>query len=87
MPRNDSHVWDEVDYRVGASLKALETLLSSRGYSLVDCSPAGVNAFFVRTDLAKGKFAEPFTAENHFHPWRFFHTGWAPTGNWRGWRV
>jgi hypothetical protein len=38
-----------------------------------------VNAFFVRDDLTDGKFAEPFTAENHYHPPRYylkFATGW-----------
>jgi len=87
MERNDAYVWDNIDSRTGASLKALETLLRKRGYALVGCSPAGVNAFFVRADLAQGRFAEPFTAENHYHPWRFFHTGVGSQGNWRGWRA
>jgi hypothetical protein len=87
MDRNDAFVWDNIDMRTGASLKALEILFRGRGYALVGCSPAGVNAFFVRADLAKGKFAEPFTAENHYHPWRFFNDSIGSQGNWRGWRV
>jgi len=84
--RDDGHMFDGVDYRVGASLKALEQLLSDRGYALVGCSLAGVNAFFVRKDLAEGKFAQPFTAENHYNPWRSFYGGSASGAMWRGWR-
>ncbi|MBM3777227.1 MAG: FkbM family methyltransferase [Acidimicrobiia bacterium] len=36
----------------GASLAALEQLARRKGYRLVVCEPAGVNAFFVRSDLA-----------------------------------
>jgi hypothetical protein len=50
----------------GASLKALELLGRQLGYSLVGCDFLGVNACFVRTDLCGDKFAEPFTAENHY---------------------
>jgi hypothetical protein len=56
----------------GASLQALEDLLTPRGYSLVGTGLAGVNCFFVRTDLAKGKFEEPFTAENHYNTSRYW---------------
>jgi hypothetical protein len=31
----------------------------------------GANAFFVRDDLLVGKFAEPFTSENHYEPPRY----------------
>jgi hypothetical protein len=55
----------------GASLKALEVLGRQLGYSLVGCDFIGVNAFFVRSDLCKGQFAEPFTAENHYEPPRY----------------
>lgn len=87
LPRNDSYVWNGLDYRTGASLKALERLLDRRGYALVGCSLAGVNAFFVRRDLAQGKFAEPFTSENHFHPFRLLYAGSATKDLWRGWRM
>lgn len=36
----------------GASLAALEGAARARGYRLVLCEPSGVNAFFVRRDLA-----------------------------------
>lgn len=87
MPRDDAHVWNGRDDRIGASLKALELLLAGRGYALVGTSIAGVNAFFVRADLAPGKFATPFTAENHYNPWRLFYTGLVQATNWRGGRV
>ncbi len=87
MQRKDDHVWDNLDDRVGASLKALEIMLGRRGYALVGCSLAGVNAFFVRRDLAEGKFAEPFTAENQFHTWRFFYKTAHFVTNWREWPV
>jgi hypothetical protein len=83
MERNDSFVWDTLDYRTGASLKALETLLDARGYALVGCSIAGVNAFFVRKDLTEGKFAAPFTAENHYNAWSFLYAGSAHKSMWR----
>jgi hypothetical protein len=54
----------------GASLKALELLGRRLGYSLVGCDFVGVNAFFVRDDLVGDKFAEPFSSENHFEPFR-----------------
>ncbi|GHV09593.1 hypothetical protein AGMMS50229_20030 [Campylobacterota bacterium] len=43
-------------------MKALELLGNELGYQLVGSN--GVNAFFVRKDLAKGLFVEPATAEN-----------------------
>jgi hypothetical protein len=37
----------------GASLAALDHLLSARGYILVGCESHGANAFFVRSDVAR----------------------------------
>jgi hypothetical protein len=56
----------------GCSLKALEKLGAAKGYNLVGCCFVGANAFFVRQDLCGDKFKEPFTAENHYEPPRFF---------------
>lgn len=56
----------------GASLKALELLAESKGYHLVGCCFAGVNAFFVRADLCGTHFCEPYTAENHYEPARYW---------------
>ena len=64
-------VWDGSNYS-GASLGALEALGRAKGYSLVGCSLAGVNAFFVRDDLVGTHFCAPFTAENHYEPARYF---------------
>jgi hypothetical protein len=49
--------WGHTDY-YGASLLALARLAERRGYKLVYCDTAGVNAFFVRADLA-GKWDAP----------------------------
>ena len=73
MPRDDGYVWNRTD-RMGASLSAMTKLGLAKGYSLVGCDIIGANAFFVRADLAKGHFAEPFTAENHYQPPRYYLT-------------
>lgn len=67
-------VWDGSNFS-GASLGALEALGREKGYSLVGCSLAGVNAFFVRDDLVGDRFCAPFTAENHYEPPRFELSG------------
>lgn len=75
MPRDDNFSWGGMpDTReTGASLQALEELLTPRGYSLVGTNIAGVNSFFVRSDLAEGKFAAPFTAFNHYNSIRYWY--------------
>jgi len=86
MARKDDYMWEGLDDRTGASLKALEVMLGERGYALVGCSLGGVNSFFVRKDLVGDKFADPFTAENHYHQWRFFYPAASSISNWReGW--
>ena len=47
--------WDGTDY-CGASLLALVNLGKVKGYTLVGCESRGVNAFFVRSDIAKEHF-------------------------------
>jgi hypothetical protein len=73
--------WKEDTY-FGASLKALELLAERKGYHLVGCCFAGVNAFFVRGDLCEAHFCEPYTAENHYEPARYWmlRTSGHPTG-------
>jgi len=68
---NPEFQWDQTSY-YGASLKSLETLGTDKGYRLVGCDFRGVNAFFVRQDLVKDRFLEPFTAETHYEPIRYF---------------
>ena len=64
------YVYAEHTY-IGASLEALTALAESKGYQLVGCSISGVNAVFVRKDLAAGKFYEPATAASFYHPPRY----------------
>lgn len=66
---NSKHVWDGSDWQ-GASLKSYELLGRELGYQLVGTNFNGVNAFFVRGDLAGDKFITPATAENLYNPLR-----------------
>ena len=79
---DEAHRWQGDDC-YGASLKFLELRLAERGFSLVGCNLTGTNAFFVRSGLVAGKFAEPFTAEEHFEPARHalcgLPSGYAPS--------
>ena len=68
---NPTHRWNGTDYG-GSSLEAITKVAARKGYSLVGCGIVGVNAFFVRNDLVGDKFFEPFTAENHYQPARYF---------------
>ena len=71
MPYRPDYLWDRSS-QTGASLKALERLVARKGYRLVGCNFTGVNAFFVRSDLAEGAFCPPHTAEYHWEPARYF---------------
>ena len=55
IPYNAKFIWDYKNKRsyYGASLKALEKLGKQKKYTLVGIDRNGVNAFFVRNDLAK----------------------------------
>jgi len=72
MRYNADHVWSEGDVNSGASLSALEKLGREKGYNLVGCCFAGVNAFFVARELCAELFAAPFSSENHYEPHRAF---------------
>ena len=55
----------------GASLSALHKMGRRKGYALVGCGIAGVNAFFVREDLATDdRFQYARTPEALYHPFR-----------------
>lgn len=58
---------DEHPLFFGASLKALTKLSREKGYILVACDIHGHDAFFVREDMAKGKFLE-ISPEEAFYP-------------------
>jgi hypothetical protein len=83
---NPNFKWDGSDYS-GSSLKAITKIAASKGYSLVGCNVVGVNAFFVRDELAGDHFQAPFTAENHYQPTRYFlwQTFSADSGHPTGW--
>ena len=72
-------IWNTTTY-YGASLSMLERLGRKKGYALVGCCLAGVNAFFVREDQLTGpdgeaRFREPFTAAEHYEPPRYELSG------------
>ena len=71
MKYNKEHTWKKDDNH-GASLKALELLGYELGYQLVGTSSTGVNAFFVKSDIASDKFVLPATAENLYNPANYF---------------
>jgi hypothetical protein len=71
VPYQERFEWKSNTY-FGASLKALELLAERKGYHLVGCCFAGVNAFFVRRDLCGTHFSEPYTSENHYEPARYW---------------
>ena len=58
--------WDGTEY-FGAGLGALEALGREKGYALIACDSRGVNAFFVRRELAEGRFL-PRSAEAVYRP-------------------
>ncbi len=58
MPKDSSWEWDGTEY-FGASAGALRALGERKGYRLVHTDLSGVNAFFVRGDLAGEAFPEP----------------------------
>ena len=82
MQYNPQHRWDYTDYQ-GASLESLCELGRRKGYTLVGCCLAGVNAFFVRNDLLNDCFAPPDTSALYnpprYYMQRFLASG-HPTG-------
>ena len=71
VPYRPETEWDGSNY-YGASLEALVKLGAEKNYRIVGCSIAGVNAFFVRADLAGDRFLEPATAQEHYEPPRHY---------------
>lgn len=68
----DPHrVWQGTDY-MGSSLKAITLAAAVKGYRLVGTNIAGVNAFFVRNDLARDRFCDDASAEHLYNPARFW---------------
>jgi len=71
MPYDTRHLWDQTD-NAGASLKSLEILGADLGYQLVGTNLSGVNAFFVKKELAKDLFVLPASAEKLYNPARYY---------------
>ena len=71
VPYDENASWSGGNY-FGASLNALVSLGQAKGYRIVGCCFAGVNAFFVREDLCDDLFVQPATAEEHYEPERYF---------------
>jgi hypothetical protein len=69
MKYDEQYSWNWDDNQ-GASLKSLELLGTELGYQLVGTSTNGVNAFFVKNELANNLFPLPATAENLYHSWK-----------------
>jgi len=69
---NATHQWAYDDF-YGATLQSWVDLLKPLGYRLVSCNLSGVNAFFVRDDLA-GAFTD-YTIEQLFQPCRYWLIG------------
>ena len=70
MEYNPNHRWNYTDYH-GASLESLNALARQKGYTIVGCCLAGVNAFFVRDDLVRDHFEEPNVARL-YNPPRYY---------------
>lgn len=67
VPYTDS--WKVISkYYHGASLTALSRLAKQKGYLLAGCDTKGVNAFFVRTDLAASAGIKAMTPAQAFFP-------------------
>jgi hypothetical protein len=72
VPYQPERTWDGTSNYYGASLEAFVRLGRSKGHRLVGCSISGVNAFFVRDDIAGDRFFDPVTAEELYEPPRYF---------------
>jgi ABC-type multidrug transport system ATPase subunit len=67
MKEDFSYRWNGTSY-FGASLASLAALGAKKGYTLVGTNSTGVNAFFVRDDLAApGRFPPP-SVDYHYSP-------------------
>ena len=72
IPYDAEHAWDGSDF-YGASLPALTGLLREKGYRLVYCNQAGVNAFFVAMELV-GDLPDP-DLRVLYRPPNYFYRG------------
>jgi hypothetical protein len=88
VPYDPAAVWDGTAW-YGASLKTLENIGRAKDMALVGCDLPGINSYFVSIEEAKGKFREPFDAETHYEPPRYYPFGkqHKPPSTPRKWQV
>jgi hypothetical protein len=87
VPYDPQVQWNGTNW-FGASLKTLEEIGDAKGLSLVGCDLVGVNAFFVSSEEAEGRFQKPYTAEEHYEPLRLsFVQNWGhpPSSSAQSW--
>ena len=75
MKYKEDYSWDRTAY-FNSSLQSLQNLGREKGYRLVGCSLNGLNAFFGRTDVAGDHFCDDDSAQNLYHPRRFWLDGY-----------
>ncbi len=80
MKENLAHRWDGTNY-YGASLTSLTLLARAKGYVLVATDSRGVNAFFVRSDLARTDQSLESALTAHYSP---FNHPLCPNGHPQG---
>jgi len=71
VPYDSNAIWDGTS-NTSSSIESLCDLGESKGYKLVGCCFAGVNAFFIREDLINDKFTGPFTSINYYESPKYF---------------
>jgi Glycosyl transferases group 1 len=84
QPNEPSRQWDGSEF-FGASLGALRSLAERKGYRLVHTELSGVNAFFVRGDLAPEAFHDVADVAMRGTP-NYFQGGYRHPGARAGWR-
>jgi glycosyltransferase involved in cell wall biosynthesis len=84
QPNEPDRQWDGSEF-FGASLGALRSLGERKGYRLVHTELSGVNAFFVRADLAGESFPEPADIAVRGIP-NYFQAGYRHPDAPPGWR-
>jgi hypothetical protein len=73
MPYDPKYIYDGTSDFLGASLESLDKLGRKLGYQLVGTTMGGINAFFVKSELAQSLFVLPATAVNLYNPQRLVY--------------
>ena len=81
MRYDSAHEWRNDSYQ-GASLKSLTDLATHKGYTLIACSLAGVNSFFLCNDLVREAFVTGMPSDSyHPAPFALHETAGHPRGS------